>query len=378
MSVIFTISYYSPYVSGITIYIERLANELRKKGYDITVISTQYKKDLPTHELVNNIHIERVPYWFKISKGFFMPTYLINLWDLINNKDVVIVNLPQFEAFIPALIAKVFGKRLICIYHCEVNLPRGFFNKMIEFVLHIAHFITLIMVDRIIAYTNDYVVHSRLLPLFKNKTVTIYPLIPVPKINTSLKSNMRKKIPRRIKYILGVSARLASEKGVEYLLESIPALKKEFGEDFIILFAGPKNPVGEEKYLKRLSPLLKKHRKKIIFLGTIPSENIGSFYSLLDVLVLPSINSTEAFGIVQVEAMLCGVPVVATNLPGVRVPISKTGMGEIAKIKNSEDLARKIILILRNKKNYIRNRAHVEAIFGASRAISAYERILSS
>ena len=55
---------------------------------------------------------------------------------------------------------------------------------------------------------------------------------------------------------------------------------------------------------------------------------------------------------VQVEAMLEGTPVVATDLPGVRVPIQTTGMGEIAKIADSEDLARKIVNVLNKKKSF--------------------------
>ena len=54
---------------------------------------------------------------------------------------------------------------------------------------------------------------------------------------------------------------------------------------------------------------------------------MGSFYTCIDVLVVPSINSTEAFGLVQVEAMMMGVPVVASDLPGVRVPVQKQGWG---------------------------------------------------
>ena len=50
--------------------------------------------------------------------------------------------------------------------------------------------------------------------------------------------------------------------------------------------------------------------------------------------------------------MLEGTPVVATDLPGVRVPIQTTGMGEIAKIADSEDLARKIVNVLNKKKSF--------------------------
>lgn len=58
---------------------------------------------------------------------------------------------------------------------------------------------------------------------------------------------------------------------------------------------------------------------------------MAEFYSSLDVFCLPSINPLEAFGMVQIEAMLCGVPVVASDLYGVRTIVGNTGMGLVCK-----------------------------------------------
>jgi glycogen synthase len=57
---------------------------------------------------------------------------------------------------------------------------------------------------------------------------------------------------------------------------------------------------------------------------------MSALYPNLDVLTVPSLNSTEAFGLVQIEAMMNGVPCVASALPGVRQPVSMHGMGRIA------------------------------------------------
>lgn len=61
----------------------------------------------------------------------------------------------------------------------------------------------------------------------------------------------------------------------------------------------------------------------------MPDEDLGDFYASLDVFALPSVNAFEAFGIVQVVAMLAGVPVLASDLPGVRIPVRETGFGII-------------------------------------------------
>lgn len=137
-------------------------------------------------------------------------------------------------------------------------------------------------------------------------------------------------------------------------------------------------PVGEEKYKDKILKLVEKHKEQIIFLGELPEEKMGSFYSLLDVLVLPSVNSTEAFGMVQVEAMMAGVPVVVSNLPGVRVPIEKTGMGLVVPVGDSGKLAGAIIEIIRNKKKYIKDAKLIENEFSINKTIKFYESLLKN
>jgi glycosyltransferase involved in cell wall biosynthesis len=103
---------------------------------------------------------------------------------------------------------------------------------------------------------------------------------------------------------------------------------------------------------------------------------LGNFYANLAVLVLPSINATEAFGMVQVEAMLCGTPVVCSDLPGARVPVLETGMGEIAKKKDSKDLAAKIVKVLNNRSDYVKKKKIVEDVFAPEKLLSSYEKLL--
>ena len=72
--------------------------------------------------------------------------------------------------------------------------------------------------------------------------------------------------------------------------------------------------------------------------------------------------------------MRCGTPVVCTNLPGVTVPIKKTGMGEIVPIENSKALAEAIIKVLKNQKQYIQSKEKIEQIFGFKKTIDFYEK----
>ena len=103
--------------------------------------------------------------------------------------------------------------------------------------------------------------------------------------------------------------------------------------DTRVVFTGAyKDTVGEEEYRRRLTPLLERYKERLVFLDLLPSELMPSFFALCDVLAVTSLNSTEAFGLVQVEAMLAGTPVVATDLPGVREAVRRTDMGVPASI----------------------------------------------
>jgi glycosyltransferase involved in cell wall biosynthesis len=92
-------------------------------------------------------------------------------------------------------------------------------------------------------------------------------------------------------------------------------------------------------------------------------------------LILPSINSTEAFGMVQVEAMICGTPVVATDLPGVRVPVNMTGMGRIVRPKDSQSLAESIIDVLEHKESYSQSPESIVRKFSPDSVAAQYEAL---
>lgn len=377
MKILLTCSYYLPYISGLTIYAANLALGLLKSGADIEVLTTKDKKDLVGFEVVDGIKIYRTPFLFQLNKGHIMPLYWLYALRRVKENQIIIINLPQFEGLVVACLAKIFRKKLYCIYQCDVRLPAGFLNRVVECLLNLSNFFSLLLAKVIITLSEDYAASSRIVCWFKEKVISIYPPIPRPKINQLLRKEYQNLLPSGRQYVIGMAARMASEKGLEYLFGAIPFLKKKLGDNFQILFAGPK-PVGEDKYQAEITPLINKYSKYLKFIGAVPLGKMGSFYSLLDVLVLPSVNSTEAFGMVQVEAMMMGVPVVASDLPGVRIPIKKTGMGVLVTPRNSQELALGLMQVLKNKTMYIKKRAQINQEFSFRRTIKNYQQLLAS
>jgi glycosyltransferase involved in cell wall biosynthesis len=312
--------------------------------------------------------VKRVPYLLQLQKGFIMPTYLFSLIKQVRKNDCILINLPQMEGVLAAIVGRLFGKKVVSVYACEVSLPKSFVASVIELLLTVSHMTTLHLSHQVVALSDDYVKHTKLLQHFRHKTIGIYPYIQKPIIT--------KKSSDKRMLTIGYIGRISSEKGLEYLLEAIPLLKKQLRDTFMVTIAGPK-AIGEHVYSKKIETLGEMYKDFVSFIPPVADREMGNFYSSLDVLVLPSINSTEAFGMVQVEAMFCGTPVVCSDLPGVRVPIRETGMGEIAKKRDSEDLAEKIARVLKNRASYAAKKKIAEKVFDSEKVVEAYEKLIA-
>jgi glycosyltransferase involved in cell wall biosynthesis len=170
-----------------------------------------------------------------------------------------------------------------------------------------------------------------------------------------------------------VAGRLAADKGIEFLLEALPAVLAVHPR-LKVMHAGPvEDVIGEERYRQRLAPILQRFADCYTFLGTLEPDEMAHFFSNCDVHVLPSINSTETFGLVQIEAALCGTPTVASALPGVRVPTQMTGMGLTVPPRNADALAAGILKVLANPRQFQRPRDPIAAQFSPQVTAERYE-----
>ncbi len=375
MKILVALTYYRPHISGLTIYVERAARALAARGHEVQILTSQYDRRLPLEEVRDGVRIRRVPVWFRVSKGVIMPTIGIWATRLARWADVLWLHLPQFDAAGIALRGRLFRKPVVLTYHCDVTLPPGLINRLANIAVHLMDHLAARLADAIVTYTEDYARHSPYLSRYLHKVRVIPPPVEIPVPQPEAVAAFRARWGLENRVVIGMAARLAAEKGVEYLLEALPHILAVY-PNARVLFAGPyQNVLGEEAYARRLAPLFERYRDHWTFVGVLEPEEMAAFFASCDVVVLPSLNATESFGLVQVEAMLCGTPVVASDLPGVRVPTQTTGMGRTVPPRDSAALARAILEVLANRPAFCRPREWVEQYYHSGKTAAAYEAL---
>jgi glycosyltransferase involved in cell wall biosynthesis len=372
MRILFALTYYRPHVSGLTIYVERLARELARRGHAVTVLTSQYEKQLPRQETKDGVHIVRAPVLFRVSKGVIMPTFGYLATQLVRQHDVISLHLPQFDAAGIALRGRLMNKPTTLTYHCDLKLPPGPFNQVVNLVVNVMNDLSGRLADAVVAYTQDFADHSPFLTRFAHKVRVVPPPVEVPSTTPDAVQTFAEELNLNSHQVIGFVARLATEKGVEILLHALPHVLEVYPHARVLFAGQHQNVLGEEAYARRLEPLLRQHADHWDFLGVLTPEHLAAFYPNCDLIVLPSLNSTESFGLVQVEAMFCGTPSIASNLPGVRQPVTQTGMGRVVPIGDAQGLAEAIIEVLRNRPAYIRPRHEIAQRFSTNRTADGY------
>jgi glycosyltransferase involved in cell wall biosynthesis len=352
MRILIVLTYYDPYKSGLTIYASRQARALAARGHDVTVLTSQYDRELAREEWYQGVRILRLPVAFRLSKGMVMPTMPFAAWTLIGEADVVNLHVPQVDAALLALLAKLKHKPVILTYHCDLQMPSGIINWMAGWAAALANFISAKLADVIVHNTRDFAMHSSFLSRFLDKLTILQPPVLVEKVTLKDIATFRKKFHLQPdQRVIGMVARLATEKGVEYLVRAMPKIIQSVPDARVVFVGNYQDVIGEGTYRAKLMPLIEELGQKWTFLGVVSELEKAAFLQMCDVLVLPSINSTESFGMVQVEAMLSGTPVVATDLPGVRQPVLSTGLGRIIPIKDCEGLREAVVDLLQSEKS---------------------------
>lgn len=379
MRILVALSYYVPHCSGLTNYARHLAEGLAGRGHVVTVLSTQHDPALPRFEQIGGVQVVRVPVVGRLSRATLAPGFVPAALRLARRHEVVNLHLPLAEAgLLTPLLRRVARREVVVTYHCDVRLPGVRGRQVLERSMAWASMLAALEARWLLATSRDYAEHSPVLRRFLSRVQVAYPLFDVPaQPSQEAQERLRAALGLGRGPLIGFLGRVAAEKGVDVLLRAAPAILQAL-PDATIAIAGEHTALPGGSIMDRLLPLARAAGERVRFTGFLPDEQKAAFLAACDVLVLPSTNPTEAFGIVQLEAMLAGTPVVASALPGVREPVRVTGAGLLARPGDPQSLAEAVYQVVIHRPAYAPDPAAVLARFGPEATLDTYERCLAT
>ena len=182
MRILTALTYYRPHYSGLTIYAERLARALSRRGHRVTVLTSRYDPQLPSREVINGLDILRLKVGARLSKGVIMPSIPYWATRLVKQADIVHLHVPQLDAALIATISLLLRKPVVLTYHCDLHLPAGFVHSVANQASHLANHIAARSSDVIVTNTMDYAVNSPFLGRYLGKIRIVPPPVELASI----------------------------------------------------------------------------------------------------------------------------------------------------------------------------------------------------
>ena len=328
--------WFSPHFGGVESHVRSLSRELARRGHEVTVVTSQHDRTLSAEETVDGFRVIRVRPRFIFMQTPITPRMRGSLRAL--SADVVHAHSPPpLASHYAGAVASERGIPYVVTYHCDVELPSAFGSVVESIYRRSLGADTLRNANQVIVTTRTYAATSRAIWRYNPSVIpnAVDHRRFRPDVDGSaVRSKLR--IPPEVPIVLLVG-RIVPHKGVEHFVEAA-----RYVPDAWFLVAGGGSSLDA---MKRLA-LSMGVADRVRFLGRISDNRLPEVYAACDVFVLPSVSRLEAFGIVALEAMSTGKPVIVADIPGVREIIEDGRDGLLADPVNPRDLAEKIRRLL--------------------------------
>ena len=323
--------YFPPIRGGIEGHINLLANMLVQRGHEVEVLVSNRKCKYEA-ENIDGINVIKVPQLNRIASAPFNYSLFFWLKKVGESADILHFHLPNPTAVMSYLISGL-KKKTVATYHSDIVRQRKLallYRPFLKCFLN--------RIDRILATSPNYVDSSKILPQYKSKCQVLPLGVPLSRFTSRADIQLKVDLLRQAhstRIILFIG-KFRYYKGLHVLIEAMKQVKGKLlliGEGYL------------EEDLKRQVAAIQLDGK-VTFLGELSDDDATAFLQACDIFVLPSIERSEAFGIVQLEAMACSKPVICTELGTGTTYINqhqKTGI--VVEPNNPEALANAINLL---------------------------------
>lgn len=326
---------YFPHTGGIETLVKQYSEEL--DNFEVRTLVCRDGRGKTYSENINGVKLTRAG---SLGTYFSCPVSLsfIRLFRKMSAKaDIIHIHVPFPLADLTLLLSGYKGK-VIVSWHSDVVKQKKLltlYKPLLKYLLNRA--------DCILTATEGHINGSEWLPEYRNKCKILpYGINPENYLNIKKIPFLTEKAtsPNCIKIFF--TGRLVYYKGVDVLINAFR--KVNYNCELFIAGTGVLEKQLKEKVCKYNMD------DRVHFLGFLPEEQLKQAYADCDIFVLPSVERSEAFGIVQLEAMVYSKPVINTSLPSGVPYVSVHGKtGLTVQPKNSRQLAKAIETLCRNK-----------------------------
>ncbi len=299
---------YYPAIGGIERIVQQLAEGLAEHTQMSVLVCSENKQH--REETINGVNVIRLPKLFQFGS---LPVSLglnFTLRKMSKQQDIIHLHMPYPLGDIACLLSGYKGK-IVLWWHSDIVRQKKMMHLYKPVMLRM-----LKRADAIVVATEGHIKHSSYLGPYKEKCVVI-PFGVEKKIEQAADRYVEAENAQEIINIASPKekkrslsflfvGRFVYYKGCDVLLE---AFSRVTGAELILVGSG-----GMEEQLKQQAQELG-ITDKVQFAGSLSEEELCKQYADCDVFVLPSVAKSEAFGLVQMEAMAFGKPVINTNLP---------------------------------------------------------------
>lgn len=346
---------YKPFVGGVPISIERLAEGLRNSGQEVYIFAPSYH------------HAEEEPYVIrygsrrkKLNGELTIPKFAAIELDkkfAEMDFDVIHVHHPVVSGYIGCYLSKKYRIPVVFTHHTRYEQYLHyfkFFNNKCPRRLKLAAEKLVLGHNKIFTNQCDMILAPT--PGIKtflqdNGTVTDIEVLPTGLLTKDFTQypkevrDLKDKYGTDDKRLFCTVSRLEEEKNITFLIEAMKVFKDRNVVGFKFLIIGE----GTQKSNLEARAVELGLQEEVVFVGSIPNEEINSYYNACDLFLFAS--KTETQGIVVLEAMAAGLPVVAVNATGVR-DVVKDGVNGYMTEENVVDWVKKLECICTDNELY--------------------------
>ena len=321
MKIIHLTAYYPPHLGGMELCAKELAQRTAKAGHEVKVFTSNINKPI----------ITKNPKIFALNSFEFAhtPFILSLLPKLLNNIDSeTILHIHTGVAFVPEIgyLASIIKKVPYVIHiHGDIK-PSGRLGFIHPFYKNIILKFVLKKADKIIFLTNDYKKYFCKKYNLENKKTIVIPNGIMKHGNNKIRTNIKRKTIK----LLSVS-RLTKQKNIFRMIEAVAILKQKYDVELNIIGDGE----DKEKIIDLINKL--KLSNNVNLKGRISDKELIKYYSSNDIFVMSS--DYEALPLTLLEVMASGLPIVSTDIRGVREILKNCAV--MTKL-NPKDLAKGI------------------------------------